>query len=200
MQFSVTFRHMEPSEAIKEYCREKLDKIKKYFPDPISAHVVFSTERGYQHVVDVHIQLHNGLLIKGAESTEDMYSSIDLVIAKIERQVRRYHDKIRGHKSRVDLSTIPVQHSVISADIDGRSGNGQGGPSEVSRSAGSSPAVIKTDKYVARQMEVNEAVMQLNLLGDQFLVFRNAKNGQVNVLYRRDDGDYGLIETGPAPQ
>jgi putative sigma-54 modulation protein len=129
-----------------------------------------------------------------------MYSSIDLVIAKIERQVRRYHDKIRGHKSRVDLSTIPVQHSVISADIDGRASGGAGAASDGSQSASASPAVIKTDKYVARQMEVNEAVMQLNLLGDQFLVFRNAKNGQVNVLYRRDDGDYGLIETGPPPQ
>lgn len=191
MQFSVTFRHMEPSDAIKEYTRDKLDKIKKYFPDPISAHVVFSTERGYQHVADVHIQLHNGLLIKGVEKTEDMYSSVDLVIAKIERQVRRYHDKIRGHKSRADLSSIPVQHHVIAADEDQAPPQAQVVPE---------PKIIRTDKYHARPLEVNEAVMQLNLAGDMFLVFKNAANGQVNVVYKRDDGTYGLIEAGPAPQ
>ena len=90
MQLSVTFRHMEASEAVRQYAREKVEKIKKYFPDPIFAHVVVGTERGYQHAVDVHIQLHNGLAIKGRETTEDMYSSIDLVMAKIERQVRAF--------------------------------------------------------------------------------------------------------------
>lgn len=192
MQFSVTFRHMEPSDAIKDYTRDKLDKIKKYFPDPISAHVVFSTERGYQHVADVHIQLHNGLLIKGVEKTEDMYSSVDLVIAKIERQVRRYHDKIRGHKSRADLSSIPVQHHVISAE--------EARPQQTATTTEPQPNIIKTDKYHARPMEVHEAVMQLNLAGDVFLVFKNAANGLVNVVYKRDDGNYGLIEAGPAQQ
>src|SRR5262245_36922060 len=113
MQFSVTFRHMEATDAIKEYAREKVERIKKYFPDPIMAHVVFSTERGYQHVADVNIQLHNGLAIKGREITEDMYSSIDLVMAKIERQVLRYKEKIRHHKARPDLSSIPIAYHVI---------------------------------------------------------------------------------------
>src|SRR5215510_9822883 len=113
MQVSVTFRHMEGSDALKDHAREKLEKIKKYFPDPIMAHVVLSTERGYQHCADVNIQLHNGLLIKANETTEDMYSSIDLVMAKIERQVVRYKEKIRGHKPKSDLSTIPIAHSII---------------------------------------------------------------------------------------
>src|SRR5262245_38129104 len=103
---------MDPTEAIKEYAREKVDKVRKYFPDPIMVHVVFSTEHGYQHQADINIQLHNGLLIKGTEVTEDMYSSIDLVMAKIERQVRRYKEKIRHHKARADLSDIPVAYHV----------------------------------------------------------------------------------------
>jgi putative sigma-54 modulation protein len=197
MQFAVTFRHMEGSEAIKEYAREKLEKIKKYFPDPIMAHVVFSTERGYQHVADVNIQLHNGLALKGREVTEDMYSSIDLVMAKIERQVRRYKEKIRGHKARGDLSSIPVAYSVISAEIEVARATPQraGEPTQAPKAA----VIKKTSKFHAQPMDVDSAVMQLNLLGDTFLVFRNSETGQVNVVYKRDDGDYGLIETGPSP-
>src|SRR5512143_1902256 len=113
MQVAVTFRHMEATDAIKDYARDKMEKIKKYFPDPISAHVVCAIERGSQHVVDVNIQLHNGIVLKGKEMTEGMYSSIDLVMAKIERQVRRYKEKIRGHKARTDLSSIPIAYSIL---------------------------------------------------------------------------------------
>src|SRR6185436_17832106 len=107
MNLSVTFRHMEATDPIREYAKDKLEKIRKYFPDPITAHVVLSTERSYQHQVDVVITLHNGIVLKGREITEDMYSSIDLVMAKIERQVRRYKDRIRDHKPHAGPS-IPV--------------------------------------------------------------------------------------------
>src|SRR5580698_2275402 len=98
MQMSVTFRHMDATEALKEYAQDKVDRIRKYFPDPIKAHVVLDCERGYNHCAEVVITLHSGLVIAGEETTEDMYSSIDLVMAKIERQVRRYKEKIRSHK------------------------------------------------------------------------------------------------------
>src|SRR5207249_4341049 len=95
MQLAVTFRHMDATPALKDYAKEKVERINKYFPDPIKAHVVLSCERDYNHVADVMITLHNGFVIKGEEKTEDMYSSIDLVMAKIERQVRRYKEKLR---------------------------------------------------------------------------------------------------------
>jgi ribosome hibernation promoting factor len=98
MQLSVTFRHMDSTDALRDYAKEKVERIRKYFPDPIKAHVVLVCDRGYNHTADVMITLHNGLVIKGVETTEDMYSSIDLVMAKIERQVRRYKEKIRSHK------------------------------------------------------------------------------------------------------
>jgi putative sigma-54 modulation protein len=186
MHIAVTFRHMEATDALKEYAREKLEKIKKYFPDPISAHVVMTTERGYQHNCDVNIQLHNGLTIKGTESTEDMYSSIDLVMAKIERQVRRYKEKIRGHKARADLSSIPVAYHVLSHDS----------ASEEAPQASEEPKrIIRTEHLSAQPLSVDEAIMQMNLLGMTFLVFRNAQSGHVNVVYKREDGHYGLIET-----
>jgi putative sigma-54 modulation protein len=185
MQLSVTFRHMEPSDALKRHARDKLDKIRRFFPDPISAHVVLETVRGYQHHADVNIQLHNGLIIKGTEITEDMYSSIDLVIAKIERQVRRYHDKIRGHKERVDLSSIPVAYHVLEAEEHG-----------AEAVEGKPPNILQTEHIPAQTLSVDEALMQLNLIGQPFLVFRNSQSSQVNVVYKRDDGKYGLIETG----
>src|SRR4051812_22486715 len=167
MQLSVTFRHMEASEAVRQYAREKVEKIKKYFPDPIFAHVVVATERGYQHACDVHIQLHNGLAIKGHEMTEDMYSSIDLVMAKIERQVRRYKEKIRHHKAREGLSEMslyyhelePVAHEPPS-DVESHAAPPPRKP----------PVISKTDKLTAQALHVEEAVMQLDLLAQPFLL------------------------------
>jgi putative sigma-54 modulation protein len=194
MQLSVTFRHMEASEAVRQYAREKVEKIKKYFPDPIFAHVVVGTERGYQHAVDVHIQLHNGLAIKGHETTEDMYSSIDLVMAKIERQVRRYKDKIRHHKAREGLSEMSVLYHVL--EQEGRA-DGVGQPAN--EQIPIRPAKItKTDKYAAQALHVDEAVMQLDLMHQNFLVFRNHDTGHISVVYRREDGNFGLIETQTA--
>src|SRR5262247_1649514 len=114
MQLSVTFRHMDATEALKEYTKEKVERIRKYFPDPIKSHVVLACDRGYNHIADVTITLHNGIVIKGEETTEDMYSSIDLVMAKIERQVRRYKEKIRNHKGSVGVhGQREIIHSVL---------------------------------------------------------------------------------------
>jgi putative sigma-54 modulation protein len=189
MQFSCTFRHMDASDAAREYAREKVERIKKYFPDPISAHVVMSTERGYRHAADVNIQLHNGLVIKGTETTEDMYSSIDLVMAKIERQVRRYKEKIRHHKAREGLGSIPVRYSILSPEAN----------DEVQETPDRSARVVKTEHVPTQALSVDEAIMQLDLSHQPFLAFRNGQTGGVNVVYRHDDGTYGLIETG-APE
>src|SRR5512139_2308968 len=113
MQFAVTFRHMEPTEALKSYARERMERVRKYLPDPIACHVVLSTER-HNHRIDVSFQLHNGLSIAGHETTENMYSSIDLCIAKIERQVRKYKGKLEGMRARPhDVVPLPWSHSII---------------------------------------------------------------------------------------
>src|SRR5512134_2760918 len=115
MNLSVTFRHMEATDALKEYVRERLEKLKRYFGGPASAHVVLSTERGYQHLADINIALANGIALKGREQTEDMYSSIDLALAKIERQVRKYKERIRDHKPHHGPE-VPIRAFVLSAD------------------------------------------------------------------------------------
>ena len=193
MQLSVTFRHMDSTDALRDYAKEKVERIRKYFPDPIKAHVVLVCDRGYNHTADVMITLHNGLVIKGVETTEDMYSSIDLVMAKIERQVRRYKEKIRSHKGAEGLhGQREIIHSVLAEPPDEAHGaptNGHGLPAAEAE-------IIKKSKFFAKPLTPNEAVMQMNLLNNDFLVFTNAASHEVNVVYRRGDGTYGLIETG----
>jgi putative sigma-54 modulation protein len=140
------------------------------------------------------ITLHNGLVIKGVETTEDMYSSIDLVMAKIERQVRRYKEKIRSHKGNEGLhQQREITHSVLKVPEpdEGRAATGNG-----HAQAAAEPKIMKKSKFFAQPLTPNEAVMQMNLLGNDFLVFTNAASHEVNVVYRRGDGTYGLIETG----
>ena len=190
MQLAVTFRHMEATPALKEYAKEKVDRINKYFPDPIKAHVVMYTDRKYHHVADVMITLHNGFVIKGEESTEDMYSSIDLVMAKIERQVRRYKEKLRGHRQTPGLAR-ELNYSVVTMQGE----MSPGATSEAARAPAPQFQIVKKDKFVAQPLAVEEAIIQMSLLGNTFLVFTNAATREVNVVYKRDDGTYGLIES-----
>jgi putative sigma-54 modulation protein len=199
MQFAVTFRHMEPTESLKAYARERMERIKKYLPDPIACHVVLSTER-HNHRIDVTFQLHNGLSVAGHETTENMYSSIDLCIAKIERQVRKYKGKIEEQRVRPHhVEPLPWSHSIVNEAFAGVNGNSA--PVQAQDTSGThSPqfTVERTEKFHAQPMTVAEAVVQLNLLHEQFLVFQMVDGGGVAVVYRREDGTYGLIETQAA--
>ena len=205
MQVSVTFRHMDATESLKSYAQQRMERIKKYLPDPISCHVVLSTER-HNHRIDVNFQLHNGLSIAGHETTENMYSSIDLVIAKIERQVRKYKGKLREQKTRHHIDPLPWSHTVMAEEIDtspipataAAPANGSYDGSiteEIPATRPPATVVVKTEKFHASPLSVDDAIMQLNLVDAQFLVFRSTVNGVVSVVYRRDDGGYGLIET-----
>jgi putative sigma-54 modulation protein len=200
MQFAVTFRHMEPTEALKAYAKERMERVRKYLPDPIACHVVLSTER-HNHRIDVTFQLHNGLSVAGHEITENMYSSIDLCIAKIERQVRKYKGKLEGMKARPHhVIAMPWSHSIVSEAFQGMdpsAGNGAPAPAPTFPEGGPEPEynVVKTEKFHAQPMSVADAIAQLNLNNEAFLVFRHDTDGGIAVVYKREDGAYGLIET-----
>jgi putative sigma-54 modulation protein len=197
MQFAVTFRHMEPTEALKAYARERMERVRKYLPDPISCHVVLSTER-HNHRIDVTFQLHNGIAVAGHEITENMYSSIDLCIAKIERQVRKYKGKLEGMRARPHhVVALPWSHSIVSEAF---GANGEGPANGVGtehHDGGPAPEfkVVKTEKFHAQPLSVEAAIVQLNLTHEQFLVFCHDTDNRVAVIYKREDGSYGLIET-----
>jgi putative sigma-54 modulation protein len=189
---------MDASQAVREYAADKLEKIRKYFnKDPISAHAVFSVERGFHHVADLNITLPSGIVINAKETTEDMYSSIDLAAARIERQVRKWKDKIRDHKPHGGPSTSVREMVILPEEVEPQPQPAAPAPA-TKPPAPPAPGykVVKDERFTARSMTVEDAVMQLNLLGDELLVFTDAGSGRTAVLYRRKDGNYGLIETG----
>ncbi|MEW6140954.1 MAG: ribosome-associated translation inhibitor RaiA [Thermodesulfobacteriota bacterium] len=175
MQLSVTFRHMEPSDALKNYVEERTSKLTKYIDKPLDSQVTLSVQR-FRQIADVVINA-NGIRIAGQETHEDMYAAIDLVMDKIERQVKKYRERIRKHKP------APGREIKWRREIYGQESFEDEG----------APVVIRTENYFVKPMSVEEAAMQMDLSQQDFLVFNNASSQMVNVLYRRKDGNYGLI-------
>ena len=189
MQISTTFRHMEASPAVKDYAQERLDKIRKYFQrELLSAHAVFSTERNHHHTAEFSLTLPNGIVLQARETTEDMYSSVDLAAARIERQVRKWKEKIRTHKPHGGPS-FSIRQAVIATETF------EPNSTESKNEVGKIP-VIRERTLEVRVMSVEDAAMQLNLMEKEFLVFTDVDSKTISVIYRRKDGNYGLIETG----
>jgi putative sigma-54 modulation protein len=177
MQITTTFRHMEPSEALKSYAEEKLERVKKYIDEPIVVQVFLTVEK-IRHAAEVTITA-KGITIKAAEETNDMYASVDAVSDKIERQLRRFKERIKAHKPSSDTTRDrQVQKSIVEAQ---------------SIEESTAPVVIKTKSFSMKPMSVEEAVMQMELLHKDFLVYTEASTENINVVYRRKDGNYGLI-------
>ncbi len=174
MDITVTFRHMEPTESLRDYAIEKISKIKKYLYSPLEAHVVLTVEK-FRHQAHVTVSV-DGTRIKAVEETEDMYSAIDQVMDKIEKQVKRHISKIRNRRSENQKGESA---SLAEADDE---------------SAAMDEPIIEVEPMAAKPMDPEEAAMQLNLSGQDFLVFRNAKTQKINVLYKKGDGNLGLIQ------
>lgn len=178
MQVTTTFRQMEQSEALKAYAEEKLERVKKYIDDPINAQVFFAVEKKIRHIVEIVINA-KGVSTKASEATNDMYAAVDAVIDKIERQLKRYKEKIKAHKPSAEGNGRKISKKVVEAE---------------SIETSVEPVVISTKIETAKPMSIDEAVMQMDLLHKDFIVFTDASSSEINVLYRRKDGNYGLIE------
>lgn len=186
MHVSVTFRHMDPTEALKSFAAEKVGRIQKYIQSPTDAEVVLSVEK-YMHQADITIKAH-GMMMRGKEKSEDMYASIDRAMSKIERQVKRYKEKLSGRKIRegkaakITLNILEAARQAVE-------------PQKPETPNGLPPEIIETKEVTAPSLTVDEALMQMDLMHNDFLVFTNVQSGAVNVLYRRKEGNFGLIET-----
>lgn len=168
MNINVRGKNVEVTDALKEYVEKRLGKLDKYFVDLKEANVTLVVEKA-DHRVEVTIPV-SGMILRGEETTGDMYSSIDLVMDKLERQLEKYKSRLSRKIRMVD-----VKPEVVTDIVDDAS-------------------VIKTKRFAVKPMPVDEAVMQMNLIGHSFFVFSNAETEEVNVVYRRKDGKYGLIE------
>ena len=176
MDVTVTFRRTDPIESLKDYAEEKISKIKKYIDVPLEAHIVLSVEK-FRHIADVTLSL-NGTRIKAVEETDDMYSAIDQVMDKVENQVKKHISKIRRHRG----DSVKAGEKALDEEI------------EESVEMSPEDFSIEVEEMVAKPMDPEEAAMQLMLLPQEFLVFRNAKSREINVIYRKGDGNLGLIE------
>ena len=174
MQTSVTFKNLDPSEHLKSYVTEKLNRFDKLLDNPAEAGVVLVVEK-HRHIAEVNLT-GDRMSINGKEETGDMYSAIDMVLDKLEKQLKRSKQKIRERRASAKGQTRTIRE-------------------EASRMAEEEPArEVKIESLEYKPMDVEEAVLQMDLTDQGFLVFTNARSSQINVLYRRKDGHYGLIQ------
>ncbi|MBM7853673.1 putative sigma-54 modulation protein [Desulfohalotomaculum tongense] len=174
MKINTRGKNIELTPALKDYVEKRINKLEKFFDDLGDAQVTLLVE-GDKQKVEVTIPIKvNGLILRGEESTGDMYTSIDLVVDKLEKQIEKYKGKLFERRQ--------------------RGGNGKAVPKTAPAERENEPRVVKTKRFAVKPMSVDEAILQMNLLGHSFFVFSNADSEQVNVLYRRKDGHYGLIE------
>jgi putative sigma-54 modulation protein len=176
MEVKVTCRHVEPNKALKKHAEEKVSRVRKYIDRQVNADVILSMEKN-RYLAEVNVT-GDGITFNGKEeSNENFFVAIDQVVDKIISQASRFKTK---QKKRKNSSELTIRHNIISLAE---------GSTETRQ-----PKIIHTENYFVKPMPVEEAIMQLDLIDNDFLVFTNAQSKRVNVLFKRRDGNYGLIE------
>jgi len=179
MRLHVKGKNVEVSDAIHDYAERKLGKLAPQLADPTHVELELAVEKNPSiadnHVAEATIWT-KGPVLRAREASGDMKASIDLLVDKLERQVKRYRQKRRHeherHHERAN-GAVPAAASIPSTE---------------------GTMIVKTKQFVLNGMSPEEAVEQLELIGHDFFVFKNDESGEINVVYRRRDGDYGVIE------
>lgn len=179
MNISIRGEHLEVTEALRDYVDKKVSRLERYFEAPLTSdvQVKLNVIKGMQ-AIEVSIPLI-GVLLRAEERNTDMYASIDLVVDKLERQIRKFktktNRKIREEGGKRDLfkiETSPVTYMEEDEDFE----------------------LVRSKRFTLKPMDVEEAILQMNMVGHSFFVFSNMDTDQVSVVYKRNDGKYGLIE------
>ncbi len=185
MQVNITFRHLDPTEALKAHVRDRVHHVQRYIDRASEAHAVLHVEN-VDHHAEITVKAGR-FLLRGCAKSTDMYASIDAAADKIERQLKKHKEKLSNHKANgqsiAESQPLDVRHDVL--DI-------------LEHPERPSHRIVKSTRFQAKPMTLDEAILQLDLLDARFYVFQNAKDRSFNVVYRRDDGNYGLIEAHPA--
>jgi putative sigma-54 modulation protein len=171
MNILVNGRHLEITPALKNYAEEKIKKFERYSSDITEATVTLSVEK-YRHKAEVLLKT-NGMLIQAESVTGEIYSAIDEVSEKLDRQLKKYKEKLVSHRKG------PGKNAETATE-----------PSSLHEGA----RIIKNKRFELKPMSPDEASMQMELLDKSFFVFINDISGDINVIYRRQDGNFGLIE------
>ncbi|MDR7317967.1 MULTISPECIES: ribosome hibernation-promoting factor, HPF/YfiA family [Brevibacillus] len=184
MKFNIRGENIQVTAALREYVEKKVGRLEKYFetPQPTDVHVTMRVHRG-EGTIEVTIPL-GGVIIRAEETHEDMYAAIDLVVEKLERQIRKHKTKLM-RQLRVDTISKQPQRENQQVAV---------ALAEDSEEEDVDINIVRTKRFDFKPMDAHEAVMQMDMLGHSFFVFQNSDTNDVSVVYRRNDGRYGLIE------
>ena len=181
--FNIRGKNVDVTQNLREYVEKRVGKITRYFENIEEVSVLLAIEKG-RHIVEVTAEIpRSGLVLRGQESTADMYSSIDLVVEKLERQIRKQKTKLERRFRGGGFKGELFAEEQKAARVENHEDEGEEYP------------VVKTKRFVVKPMDVQEAIMQMNLLNHSFFVFRDAQTENFCVVYRRNDGAYGLLES-----
>ncbi|MGE5894693.1 MAG: ribosome hibernation-promoting factor, HPF/YfiA family [bacterium] len=172
MNIIINGKHLDITPAIRNYSEEKVKKFERFVPNISEAVVTLSVEK-YRHKAEVLLRV-NGIMIQAESITQEIYSAIDEVTEKLERQIKKYKDKLKSRRQdakQVTGTPLPETPAVDAAF-----------------------RIIRRKKFSMKPMSPEEAAMQMDLLDKDFFIFSNDKTGDINVIYKRNDGDFGLIE------
>ena len=180
--FTIRGKNIEITPSLREYVEKRVGKVTKYFEKVGEITVLLTVSKG-RHIVEVTVPIQGGIVLRGEEATMDMYTSIDLVVEKLERQIHKQKTKLARRFRGGGFKAEVIEEQEKEHPVDKRDESAE-------------YPVVKTKRFVVKPMDVQEAIMQMNLLDHNFFVFRDSETEEVNVVYRRTDGNYGLIESG----
>lgn len=182
MKIQLRGDHLDITEALRDYVEKKIGRLEKYFDTPPvqAVQVTLSVVRDTHHV-EVTMPL-NGIMIRAEERSEDMYASIDVVAEKLEGQIRKHKTKLNRRFREEGIRTLFQENGTPAATTVAVEDETEDG------------SIVRVKKFAFKPMTPEEAVLQMDLLGHDFFVFANAETEEVNVVYKRHDGNFGLIE------
>lgn len=178
----VTGLHVPVTEALRSYVESRIDSLHLDYPRIIEAHAILDVQK-YRHSCEIILHCANHITIEAAEEVQDMYAAIDGATAKIAQQMRKYKTRLmRSHRSRQRDEIRHLDEHVLNV------------PEDFHADEEPQPTVVQTERYPVKPMFVDEAVLQMEMSQRQFVVFLNAKTQKINILHRRKDGRYGVME------
>jgi putative sigma-54 modulation protein len=182
MKYTIRGNNIDVTEALHDHVEKKLGRLEKFFDTHPEATVVLTVMKE-KHKVEVTIPLP-GLMLRAEEITEDMYNSIDHVVEKLERQIKKYKTKVNRK--------LRHEGSVRFQDVNGKGFNT--GTAVMEEDEEEPFKIVRTKRFNIKPMDTEEAILQMNMLGHDFFVFSNDQSRETNIIYKRKDGRYGLIE------
>ncbi|MDI2589710.1 MULTISPECIES: ribosome hibernation-promoting factor, HPF/YfiA family [unclassified Psychrobacillus] len=183
LNFNIRGENIEVTPAIRDHVEGKIEKVARYFNEEIeaTANVNLKVYNDKQTKVEVTIPMKN-LTLRAEERHSDMYAAVDLIVDKLERQIRKYKTKVnRKFREREGVATF---FSTVDAP-----------DAPVEQSDEEAYNIVRTKQFDLKPMDQEEAVLQMNMLGHNFFIFTDAESDGTNIVYKRKDGKYGLIET-----